>query len=266
MGHEFVSATDSEVIAHLISHCLEGDSRSRTHRTTAVRSTSTTCCCRRSSRRSASLQGTYGLVVLFRDHPDVMIAARLGSPLVVGIGQNEHYVASDASPLAGYADKIVYLADHQVALITANGVRVTHREQGHVQPHIEPLGDRRQQGRAGRLPALHAQGDLRAARGVGKRHARSLERRRRHGGVRRLESLDAGTAARQPHPVDGLRHQLALVAGGRVHDRRTVAIAGGSGVCQRAALSQSARRSRHAVVRDHPERRDGRHVGRACAR
>ena len=87
----------------------------------------------------AQLQGTYGLVVLFRDHPDVMIAARLGSPLVVGIGQNEHYVASDASPLAGYADKIVYLADHQVAVVTADSVRVTHREQGHVQPNIEPL-------------------------------------------------------------------------------------------------------------------------------
>jgi glucosamine--fructose-6-phosphate aminotransferase (isomerizing) len=77
----------------------------------------------------AQLQGTYGLVVLFRDYPDVMVAARLGSPLVIGIGQGEHYVASDSSPLAGYAEKIVYLADHQVAVITAKSVRVTHREQ-----------------------------------------------------------------------------------------------------------------------------------------
>jgi glucosamine--fructose-6-phosphate aminotransferase (isomerizing) len=136
-GHVFVSATDSEVIAHLIRVCLtealEDSSASdvpvNEHEVllTAVMDALT------------QLQGTYGLVVMFRDYPDVMIAARLGSPLVVGIGHGEHYVASDPSPLAGYADKIVYLADHQVAVITAKAVRVTHREQGQVQHTIEPL-------------------------------------------------------------------------------------------------------------------------------
>ena len=58
----------------------------------------------------AQLRGTYGLGILFRDWPDVIIAARLGSPLVVGIGDGEHYLASDASPLAGRTDSIVYLA------------------------------------------------------------------------------------------------------------------------------------------------------------
>ena len=133
----FVSATDSEVIAHLISDCLaEAVASSAASDVpvgphdmllTAVMET------------LAQLQGTYGLVVLFRDYPDVMIAARLGSPLVIGIGHGEHYVASDSSPLAGYADKIVYLADHQVAVITAKSVRVTHREQGQIQRAIEPL-------------------------------------------------------------------------------------------------------------------------------
>ena len=137
LGHEFVSATDSEVIAHLIGHCLKVLKKSTASNKQPVH--------RHNVLLEAvlntldQLQGTYGLVVLFRDHPDVIVAARLGSPLVVGIGKNEHYVASDASPLAGYADKIVYLADHQVAIVTANGVRVTHRETGHVQPHIEPL-------------------------------------------------------------------------------------------------------------------------------
>ena len=68
----------------------------------------------------AQLQGTYGLAILFRDWPDVLIAARLGSPLIVGVGDGEHFVASDASPLAGYTDKIVYLADHELAVITAD--------------------------------------------------------------------------------------------------------------------------------------------------
>ncbi len=68
-----------------------------------------------------------------------MIAARLGSPLVVGVGDQEHFVASDASPLAGYTDRIVYLADHQIAAIRADGLRVTHRDQGHVNPHVRVL-------------------------------------------------------------------------------------------------------------------------------
>jgi glucosamine--fructose-6-phosphate aminotransferase (isomerizing) len=85
------------------------------------------------------MRGTYGLAILFRDHSDVLIAARLGSPLVVGVGHGEHFVASDASPLAGYTDKIVYLADHQVAVITADSLNVVHRDQGQIEHSIERL-------------------------------------------------------------------------------------------------------------------------------
>ena len=75
----------------------------------------TRSCWPRSSTPSRKLRGTYGLVILFRDYPDLIVAARQGSPLVVGVGHGEHFLASDASPLAGRADKIVYLADHQIA-------------------------------------------------------------------------------------------------------------------------------------------------------
>ena len=68
-----------------------------------------------------------------------MIAARLGSPLVLGVGDGEHFVASDASPLAGYTDRIVYLADHQMAIVTAEGLRVTHRDQGQVKHDVRVL-------------------------------------------------------------------------------------------------------------------------------
>jgi glucosamine--fructose-6-phosphate aminotransferase (isomerizing) len=87
----------------------------------------------------AQLQGTFGLAVLFRDYPQVMIAARRGSPLVVGVGEGEHFVASDPSPLAGRTDKIVYLADHEVAVVTADSLRVIHRDQGRIRHNVEQL-------------------------------------------------------------------------------------------------------------------------------
>jgi glucosamine--fructose-6-phosphate aminotransferase (isomerizing) len=135
-GHHFQSATDSEVIAHLISDCMDEQKRSA-----ALRDENDGYQSLLDAVRAAlvQLRGTYGLVVLFRDHPDVMIAARLGSPLVIGIGSGQHFVASDASPLVGYTDKIVYLADHQIAVVTADSLRITHREQGQIHHNVHVL-------------------------------------------------------------------------------------------------------------------------------
>ncbi|MCH2128024.1 MAG: glutamine--fructose-6-phosphate transaminase (isomerizing) [Pirellulaceae bacterium] len=130
-GYEFASATDSEIIAHLIASCLTkqdlANGELREHLESAVKAA------------VSQLQGTYGLVAMFCDHPDIIVAARLGSPLVIGVGKDEHFVASDASPLAGYTDKIVYLADHQVATITADSLQVSHRDQGLVQHDVQVL-------------------------------------------------------------------------------------------------------------------------------
>jgi glucosamine--fructose-6-phosphate aminotransferase (isomerizing) len=135
-GYVFKSGTDSEVISHLIAACLEqqaedpkpvDSSDPHAHLLAAVKSA------------LAQLRGTYGIVVLFRDYPDVLIAARLGSPLVLGVGANEHFIASDASPLVGHTEKIVYLTDHQVAVVTADTLRVSHRDHGSVQHSIEVL-------------------------------------------------------------------------------------------------------------------------------
>ena len=145
-GYLFRSATDSEVIAHLIASCLDEQrardstnahsKNDRSRGTIAERHRPLVEAVRRAL---AQLQGTYGLVVLFRDYPDVMIAARLGSPLVVGVGEGEHLVASDASPLAGHTDKIVYLADHQLAVVTADSLSVIDRDQGHVSHTVRTL-------------------------------------------------------------------------------------------------------------------------------
>jgi glucosamine--fructose-6-phosphate aminotransferase (isomerizing) len=133
-GYVFRSSTDTEVIAHLIADCLERqpavDNAAEAGFRPLVEAVQAAL---------AQLQGTYGLAVLFRDHPDVMIAARLGSPLIVGVGSGEHFVASDASPLAGHTDKIVYLADHELAVLTAGSLRVIHRDQGHVRHSVQVL-------------------------------------------------------------------------------------------------------------------------------
>jgi glucosamine--fructose-6-phosphate aminotransferase (isomerizing) len=67
------------------------------------------------------LKGTYGLAVVSPAAPDVVIGARLGSPLVVGVGEDEYYLASDPSALTGYTRQVVYLEDRQVSTLTPDG-------------------------------------------------------------------------------------------------------------------------------------------------
>jgi glucosamine--fructose-6-phosphate aminotransferase (isomerizing) len=133
-GYQFRSATDTEVIAHLI------DSHLRQHPPIdEVVAAGYRPLVEAVEAALAQLLGTYGLAVVFRDWPEVLIAARRGSPLIVGVGSDEHFVASDASPLIGYTDKIVYLADHELAVITADSLRVIHRDQGQISHSVEVL-------------------------------------------------------------------------------------------------------------------------------
>ncbi|MGB1814502.1 MAG: glutamine--fructose-6-phosphate transaminase (isomerizing) [Rubripirellula sp.] len=130
-GYCFKSETDSEVIAHLLAENLkkspEVNGKPNVRYLNAVQMT------------LASLRGTYGLAICFLDKPDLMITARFGSPLVIGVGQGEYFVSSDASPLVGRTDRIVYLADHQIAVLTPAGFSVIHRDQGKVRIDIQPL-------------------------------------------------------------------------------------------------------------------------------
>ena len=135
-GYQFQSATDTEVIAHLIADHLEQEIAScngaadvdpQLPYVQAVAAALT------------RLRGTYGLVILFRDQPDMLIAARLGSPLVIGMGDGEHFIASDASALVGQTERIVYLADHQLAVVTSDALQVTHRDQGRIQHRVTKL-------------------------------------------------------------------------------------------------------------------------------
>jgi len=108
-GHQFQSSTDTEVLAHLIGeHYAQRTSSGPDALAAAV---------------SAALReviGTYGLAVICTDIPDTLIGARRGSPLIIGIGQEENFVTSDANAIVAHTKKVVYLNDYDVATITAD--------------------------------------------------------------------------------------------------------------------------------------------------
>ena len=134
-GYKFVSATDTEVVAHLIASCFDKLRAQETEASTDPYALPIAAI----TEATGKLRGTYGLAILLRDYPGVIFAARQGSPLVIGVGNHEHWVASDSSPLAGRTDKIVYLADRQLAVITADSLHVLEREIGAVTHSVEAL-------------------------------------------------------------------------------------------------------------------------------
>ncbi len=114
-GVVFQSATDTEVIAHLIARHMQGDDLVE-----AV------------SKTLALLQGTYGLAVVSPRYPDLIVGARLGSPLVVGVGHGEQFLASDPSALLGKAEKVVYLEDRQMCVLTPTAWHILDAERARV--------------------------------------------------------------------------------------------------------------------------------------
>ena len=106
-GHKFKSDTDTEVLAHLIGeHYAKRGGKNGDALDQAV------CDALR------EVIGTYGLAVICTDFPDTIIGARRGSPLIIGIGKNENFLASDANAIVAHTKKVVYLNDYDVATIT----------------------------------------------------------------------------------------------------------------------------------------------------
>ena len=200
----------------------------------------TRCCWPPSSTRWRKLRGTYGLVILFRDYPDLIVAARQGSPLVVGVGDGEHFVASDASPLAGRADKIVYLADHQIAVVTADSLEVTHREQGRIEHLVHDLAIEETDVELGGFPHYMLKEIFEQPEALENAMRGRLSDEDATRQVRRPEPHAAAAARHQPDHPHRLRHELARGAGRRIPDRGAGPHSGRSRIRQRAALSQSA--------------------------
>jgi glucosamine--fructose-6-phosphate aminotransferase (isomerizing) len=115
-GHKFTSDTDTEVLAHLIGEYY-GKRRGENGSDLLAQSV---CDALR------EVIGTYGIAVICRDLPGTIISARRGSPIIIGIGQNENFVASDANAIVAHTKKVVYLNDYDVATITAERFDVSN--------------------------------------------------------------------------------------------------------------------------------------------
>jgi glucosamine--fructose-6-phosphate aminotransferase (isomerizing) len=120
-GYAFTSETDTEVVAHLIEDEYQGDLQ------------------RAVKQALRKIRGTYGLVVMHAGHPDELVAARRGSPMVLGIRDNEMLVASDVSAFLRFTDRVVYLEDDDVVRLTRQGFAIDTLADRHVERQTQQI-------------------------------------------------------------------------------------------------------------------------------
>ncbi len=156
MGVELQSDTDTELIAQLLGR-EEGTLKERVF---AI---------------LPRLEGQYAVVAVHRAEPDVVVAFRNGPPLVVGYGDGENIVASDVTALLHRTRRVAFLENGDVAVVSRDGVEIFDGTGAVAERPIEKLDWDAGESRKGRLPPLHAQGNLRAA-GCRAQHGPRLSR------------------------------------------------------------------------------------------
>lgn len=123
-GHLFVSDTDTEVFLHLIEDIKN---ENKIDLAEAVRLAMT------------QVVGAYAIVLISRDEPDRLIAARKGSPLVIGVGKGEYFIASDATPIVEHTREVIYLDDEEMAVITRGGLKIVNVHNQTKTPYVQEL-------------------------------------------------------------------------------------------------------------------------------
>ncbi len=120
-GHKFTSDTDTEILAHLIEEYYDGDLLEATQ------------------AALSQVEGTYGIAVLCKNNPHQIVAARNGSPLVIGTGKGENFVASDVAAILRHTNRVVYLEDREVALIDPDNFSISTVDKVEVTPEIQEI-------------------------------------------------------------------------------------------------------------------------------
>ena len=129
-GYEFMSATDTEVVAHLVNYYLKQDNGRKLRN--AVQKT------------IGRLAGAYALGVISQDQPDTIIAARSGSPLVIGVGIDEHFIASDQMALRQVTDRFVFLEEGDLVDLTSDRYQVFDKSGNSVERPMTTLDEKDQ--------------------------------------------------------------------------------------------------------------------------
>jgi glutamine---fructose-6-phosphate transaminase (isomerizing) len=123
-GHKFLSETDTEVFIHFIEDIKENEKCSLDE---AVRLALT------------KVVGAYAIVIMSLEDPDLLVAARKGSPLVVGVGKDEFFLASDATPIVEYTNEVVYLNDQEIAIIDNGKLTIKNTANLPLTPYIQTV-------------------------------------------------------------------------------------------------------------------------------
>ncbi|MGC4031025.1 MAG: glutamine--fructose-6-phosphate transaminase (isomerizing) [Tepidisphaeraceae bacterium] len=134
VGHTFKSQTDTEVLAVLVGHIYE-DLKSKGTAVAAGQS----LLAKAVQTALGEVTGTYGIAVLSRDEPDTLVVARKGSPLIIGVGDDEYVVASDAAAIVEHTAQVIYLNDNEMAVLRPDSLRTSTIDDVEITPAIQQL-------------------------------------------------------------------------------------------------------------------------------
>ena len=213
-GHKFRSGTDTEVLAHLIGDYYEkrrgqggnGKNGNSNPLTQAV------CDALR------EVIGTYGLAVISADQPDTIVGARRGSPLIIGIGKGENFLASDANAIVAHTKKVVYLNDYDVATVTPERFDVLNLGTDTANVQISNLEFSQEDAARGKYAHFMLKEIFEQPRTVENALRGRVDKEGATAKFGGLNLTAAELRSDRPHRHRRQRHELARGAGGRISD------------------------------------------------